>query len=263
MNRRKYTKEEREFFIEYIPGHSHKEVVKMFSERFEKSVTLGQVQSYAGNHKLKTGKVIRLNSQRKYTKEEREFILKHVLGHSHKEIVGMFNEYFEESITLGQMKSYIGNYKLKTGRTGQFEKGNKPYNKGIKRGSFGRMAETQFKKGITPPRHRKIGSTRVDKDGTLYIKVAEPNIWKSKQKIVWEKHHGELSKGNIITFLDGNTDNYEIENLAAVDRATNLILNRNKLRTKNKALSEVGVSTAKLIREIQRREHINGKKAKE
>lgn len=51
----RYTEEERRFFEEYVPGHSHREIHQEFCRRFG-SITLGRVRSYINNHNLNTGR---------------------------------------------------------------------------------------------------------------------------------------------------------------------------------------------------------------
>lgn len=68
----------------------------------------------------------------KYTDEERQFFVEYVPGHSYKEIQQEFINSFNWSISVSQIKTYIGRHKLNTGRTGYFEKGHIPFNKGEK-----------------------------------------------------------------------------------------------------------------------------------
>lgn len=56
MTGHQYTDEERQFFVEYVPGHSYREIQKAFIERFGWEITLGQIKSYRGNHNLNTGR---------------------------------------------------------------------------------------------------------------------------------------------------------------------------------------------------------------
>lgn len=51
----KYTEEEKQFFIEFVPGHSYKEIQQEFTRRFGCEITTSRIKSYIGNHKLKTG----------------------------------------------------------------------------------------------------------------------------------------------------------------------------------------------------------------
>ena len=50
-----------------------------------------------------------------------------------------------------------------------------------------------------------------------------------------------------LIFLDGNKQNIELSNLKLVSRAEDLIMNTNKLFTKDKELTNSGVLIAKVI----------------
>ena len=106
-------------------------------------------------------------------------------------------------------------------KKGWYKKGQSPCNKGKKWDEFmskeGQAASrrTAFKKGNIPPNHKPVGWERKTKDGYWEIKVAEPNVFKARHRILWEQHHGPIPKGVNIIFIDGNTDNIVIENLRA------------------------------------------------
>lgn len=58
----------------------------------------------------------------------------------------------------------------------------------------------------------------------------------------------------MVSFLDGNKDNCNIENLFLTDNATNLEMNRQKLRFKNPELTAVGEKVARLNIAIRNKE---------
>lgn len=55
MHRHIYTPEEREFFKEYIPGHTYGEIRAEFIARFGWGITAGQIKGYMGKHKMNNG----------------------------------------------------------------------------------------------------------------------------------------------------------------------------------------------------------------
>lgn len=188
----------------------------------------------------------------KYTDEERRFLQDFVPGHSYKEIVKDYNERFAEPITMSRLKGYIANHKLNTGRTGRFEKGHIPANKGTHPPTVGRMGETQFKKGGLPPNTKPIGYERITKDGYIEVKVkmrpSSPlcnDNFVLKHRLVWEEVNGPIPDGYTINFLDGNKQNCSIENLALLSRAEHLQMTRRGLRSKNPQLTETGILIAR------------------
>ncbi len=106
----------------------------------------------------------------------------------------------------------------------RFQKGHAPANKGKRMSpdTYARCAPTMFRKGHVSTRHRPVGSERVNVDGYVEIKVAEPNKWRPKHRVIWEQVNGEIPRGYNIQFRDGNPLNLAIENLYIIDRATQL-----------------------------------------
>ena len=184
-----------------------------------------------------------------YTDEEREFMHSFVPGHSYKEIQNAFIEKFGWQITISQIKGYIGNHHLNTGRTGQFQKGHATHNKGVPmtKEVYEKAKATMFKKGNTPPNYRPIGSERITKDGYIEVKIADKNRWSLKHRVVWEKHNGPVPKGYTIIFLDGDGKNCDISNLKLIKRSELLIMNRYNLHGENVTTMEMAANLAKLI----------------
>ena len=191
----------------------------------------------------------------KYTKEQREFFVNFVPGHTRKEIQEEFEKKFNTTITLSAIKGYIGNHKLNTGFTGRFEKGHTPFNKGVKGVSYPGQEKTQFKKGNVPINHKPIGSERITKDGYIEIKISEPNKWMLRQRLVWEKENGPIPKNHVIVFKDRNKINVNIENLAIVSRGELARLNQNNLFSVYPEITEAGINVAKLIQKVSERKN--------
>lgn len=139
---------------------------------------------------------------------------------------------------------------------GQFVKGTTPWNKGKDFNPGGRSVETRFKKGLKPPKYQEIGTIVKHKDGYTYIKLAE-HKWQLYQRYIWEKyHHKKLKRSQTVLFLDGNRNNFAPDNLMTISRKELLIINHERLLTKNDGeLSKTGVLIAKL--KLKARERIN------
>lgn len=119
-------------------------------------------------------------------------------------------------------------------KPGSFDKGLTPWNKGISWDSGGRSAETRFKSGQTPTNWKPVGTEVIDTYGYRRRKIKDDapkgrsyRNWRFVHILVWEKHHGrELPKGHIVRFKDGDIDNLDPDNLVAVTRAENAVINR-------------------------------------
>ena len=156
------------------------------------------------------------------------------------------NEKFEYQFGLKQISGAIKRYNLKTGFTGYFVKGSEPWNKGTK-GLTG-PNRTSFKKGETiHPNYRPVGSERLNRDGYIEVKIAEPGTWELKHRVVYEKYHGAIRKDHAVIFLDKNRNNFDINNLACVSRQELLMLNRHRLNSENAEITKMGISLAKLM----------------
>lgn len=191
----------------------------------------------------------------KYTTKEIEYLRKISPGRSNKEITEKFNERFNLNINSKAIASTRKRYNIKSGLDGRFKKGSDPWNKGMKGLQIGGV-ETQFKKGQKPINYKPIGSERITKDGYVEIKIKDPNKWRTKHSIIWEKHNGKVPKGHVVIFGDGNPRNFDLDNLILVDRHQLLLLNQHKLIKDNTELTKTGVQIAnvyKKIREVKRR----------
>lgn len=103
----------------------------------------------------------------------------------------------------------------------RFQKGSVPLNKGKKVSPevYSKMQPTMFKKGQTPLNHRDVGSERVNVYGYIEIKVAEPNRWRLKHRVIWEQANGAIPKGFNVQFKNHNRQDCRIENLYLISKA--------------------------------------------
>lgn len=192
---------------------------------------------------------------RKYNQQERDFMKSYVPGHSHKEICEAFNKRFSPPISVAQVKVYITNNKLNTGRTGRFEKGHIPANKGKKlsKEMYDKAAPTMFKSGHKPANTLPVGTEKMLADGYIWVKiddqvgVRKQVNWKQKHKLIWEAANGPVPEGCIITFLDGNHSNCSLENLQLITKEQNARLNRHGLRGDSAEITQLGIAVADLI----------------
>ena len=191
---------------------------------------------------------------RQYTKEEREWLVKNIPGHTHKETAERFSKIFRP-LKVSQVLAYCKNHHIHCGNTGRFPKGNVPWSKGKKLGTHGRSGETQFRKGIRPHNTAPVGTER-NLIGYVEVKTAEPNVWELKHRVIWEQHHGPIPEGRIIRFRDGNRENFDIDNLVLIDKQVNMEMVRTKMSKPPAELFDSAVLVSRLNVET-RKKHDN------
>lgn len=139
----------------------------------------------------------------------------------------------ELSKILNRSASAIHNRTHKLGLTkeensGNYKPGQTPSNKGRKQTdymsteSIKRTKATRFKAGNKPHNYKPVGSTRINKDGYLEVKVSDPKTWMAAHRLKYQLEFGEIPKGYNVQFKDGNKRNLDISNLYLIDKAGNL-----------------------------------------
>lgn len=108
---------------------------------------------------------------------------------------------------------------------GQFKPGNLPPNKGKKLDEFmspetqQRFLKNSFRQGNMPKNTAAVGSEVITKDGYIKVKIAQPNKWKLKHRLVWEQNNGRIPVGLNVQFRDKNKQNCLINNLYLISRS--------------------------------------------
>ena len=179
-----------------------------------------------------------------------EFMMEYIPGHQESEIRAEFEKRFGIVLTEGQIGNFKYLHRVKSGTNGgRFQKGHITHNKGKKMSPevYERVKHTMFQKGHAPVNHREVGSERINVDGYTEVKVAEPNKWKLKQRFIYEEATGEkLSKNDIVIFLDGDKQNFDINNLVKMTRVELARYNQDHLYGEEVEINKTAVLVAKL-----------------
>lgn len=153
----------------------------------------------------------------KYSSEQLEFIQSNCTL-NRIELTSMLNLKFNTCFSVENIKSLCTRKKWNTGRTGCFEKGSIPPNKGTK--GLTSANKTSFKKGQITWNKKPVGYERIcSKDGYVLIKTGEPNIFELKHRAVWEKINGPVPENHVIAFKNLDKTDCRIENLALMTKA--------------------------------------------
>ena len=116
-------------------------------------------------------------------------------------------------------------------------------------------------------RYVPIGS--VVKSGDYWeIKIADEygkrtSNWMLLHHYNYIKAYGEIPKGMVVIFLDGNQDNCEASNLKAIPQAINALLMKKDLRSIHGALTATGIEWCKLHQMLQEDGYFEREKKRE
>lgn len=202
----------------------------------------------------------------KYTEEQRQFIFDNYKGTHNNDLVEMFKERFNVDYDLNKLHAFKTRYKLHSGFTGQFVKGQTSINKGKKWSDYlteetqERLRKTCFKKGDKPKNHLPVGSIRTRNSGKasepqVFIKIAEPNKWVLYKRWLWEKTYGEIPKGYVVCVRDGDTTNCNISNLRLVPKSVTPYIS--KLGDTKGVARDIAISIGELNESIKKRGNKN------
>lgn len=105
-------------------------------------------------------------------------------------------------------------------------------------------------------RYAPIGTVTKAK-GYWQIKVADEygkrkSNWMLLHHYNYIEAHGEIPKGMVVIFLDGDTDNCGAENLLAIPQAINALLMKKGLRSVDGTLTSTGVKWCEAYRLLQK-----------
>lgn len=256
MSRFRYTPEMVSFLATKYKKMGVADVAAAFNAKFGTEKTSAQIKATITNHGIKCGRTtgaINKGAYRAFTTEQAEFIRKQYQKLSLQMLTEAFNKKFSASKTVAQLRAFTRNHSVKSGRTGQFEKGRPTWNAGKKGWTAGgRSAETRFKKGHQCAETKPVGATRVcSKDGYVMIKVAMPNHWQLKHIVEWEKQNGPVPKGHRLWFKDNDRTNWHVDNLMLITRAQGAVINKQGFGTVPAEYKATAVALADLAMKRQ------------
>jgi hypothetical protein len=148
-----------------------------------------------------------------------------------------FAAFGREDVTEAKLHSLRKRLRLKTGRSGHFEKGASPWSKGKKLPFNANSAATQFKKGQVPHTYRGAGHESVGDDGYVHIVIDAANPWTGastwrvhKHRYLWEQKNGPVPDGMVLKCLDSDKLNTDPSNWEPVPREVLARLNGGRHR---------------------------------
>lgn len=179
-----------------------------------------------------------------YTAEQKRWLKKHRPKLLPTQLAQLFNERFGTQVSASALKGMCTRMGLKAPSNGRYKAGGTPWNKGMK--GLRLSPRTEFSDGYRPHNTLPIGSECRKNDDYWYVKTADPNQWTAKHRLIWEAAHGPKPANCCLIFLDGNLDNFALDNIHCVKRAVLLQLNRNKYKQAHPELKPAVLAVSKL-----------------
>lgn len=193
--------------------------------------------------------------QHKWTDAENDFLRNAVKRHClWRELHAELLELFDVDVTVNAVKTHCVHNGLTLGVPNKYSAYSEPEAEYV-RNNAGKMTLQQIADGLTALTGRKCSKTAVghyinDKLGIVpsgvhgnladwekpyntkqkkterkdlyggytYVKTDDVREWKSKQRVEYEKVHGNIAPGNIVVFLNRDRTDFRPENLYCTDR---------------------------------------------
>lgn len=244
---------------------SRRDMASRFAEKFDRQdVTENHLKGLCTRKGWSAGTAGRSRNKGKstiFTPDQIEWLKDHATLSRADTHVQFCKAFPDAGITLKQIIAFRKNRKIKSGRTGYFEKGHVPWSKGRKIPYNANRAATQFKKGETPSNYIGPGHERIDsQDGYVVMIVDEKNPWSGastrpvhKHRYLWEQENGPVPDDHVLKCLDGDKTNCEPSNWELIPRGLLPRLNGIAGRGYDKAPDEIKptiMATAKLAHKL-------------
>lgn len=165
------------------------------------------------------------------------------------ELRNRFNAHFECQLSEDALHMTCLRKGIQAGGNGRFAQGHATWNKGM---YMRNSKRTEFKKGNKPVNYLPVGSERIAKDNIVQVKISDPNVWRSKHSVIWEKEHGPIPKGHVVIFADGNKRNFDPANLVCVSRSELIRLNEQRYSKQHPEIKPALINLVKI--EVRARE---------
>lgn len=165
-----------------------------------------------------------------YTKEFEEFVRKNVSNYTREDFRLLLQDKFNISLSNDALRRYMNRHKIEY-RWKNYTKGNK-------------------RNVLKCP----VGTERITNEG-VFVKIGQPDIWKRKSRVMYEKYHNcKLKDNEYIVFLNHNNNDFSKENLAKSSLKEIAYLHNKDMYSSNPKLTDLGLLTAKLMIKTKEKE---------
>lgn len=168
-----------------------------------------------------------------YTKEFEDFVRKNISNYTKKDFRLLLQDKFNINISNESLRRYLNRHKIKS-------------------------KYIDYKKHNVRNVYKcPIGTEKTTKDG-VFIKIGQPDIWKRKSRVMYEKYHNcKLKDNEYIVFLNHNNNDFSKKNLAKSSLKEIAYLHNKDMYSSNPKLTNLGLLTAKLMLKAKERSLTN------
>ena len=254
-----WTEEKLDFLRSVAAGKPLEEITRLYNEHFGTDYTWQKIKSAMRNYHIRSGYKNDGSKNILFSSEEIKWLTENRVGFNFDVTTEKMNKQFGTNYKVSQVRRWCHAHKLPNGMNTQFKKGHVSFNKGRKGWYAPGCEKGWFKKGHRPKNWTPVNTEVVVDDGYIKVKIAEPNVWELKHRIVWQKVNGEIPEDSCLIFLNGDKTDCRIENLMLIKRSILCILNHEHLLTDDTAINKCGVTMAMIkhrIRELQKKSEV-------
>ena len=213
-----WTEDQIRYIKRIAKGSKKKTILEKVNKKFNLTLNINQLNNCMYSRGIKA------RIRHTWTNEQIEYLKSIAKGTPRKVIVDKINKKFNLNLSMRQLRDCMNSRGIRNNIDKKFS----------------------AKDGNRCQQEKPIGTVSKWECGYTRIKTGD-NEWEFIQRYVWRKHHGEIPPGHSVIFLDGNTDNYNIENLALVNRNELMKYNSMRLNSDNQELNRVAVNLAKIM----------------
>lgn len=207
-NWHRYSEEEIQWLKDNVCTMGYDDLAIKFNEKFNLDIKGTTLKSYVSVHKIPHKKWVM--PRYVYTNEEIEWLRNNINFFKNYEcLTKEFNKIFNKNKNQHNIKDLCSDNDI---------------HKEINYGKYGYRHRNQYPLG-----------TEIETNNYIYVKTQmgvgkrfrgykEP-YWTIKQKLIYEQHYGKIKDDEMVIFLDGNTKNFDINNLYPVNRRIAVQLN--------------------------------------
>ena len=221
-NRVRFNEEQKEFLKKELINKTASEVSDLFFEKY------GIRLSRNGLNQFRFRNNIRLDYYESKIKDEsqKKWLLNLLPYHDNDEAIELFKNKFGIELNKSILRNMRHNYKVK-----------RVYKQKIR--------DMRYREKIKKPLYNET----IGADGRIYVRVANRK-YQIKTRYVWEQHYGrKIPNGYEVIHLDGNKDNYDINNLAIVKKGIRIFALKKDIDLSNKDI----INTTRLVFNLEQK----------